>query len=156
MMRIHGEKGISVLILLIIMTVSCIGITGCGANDELTDDDLDYLVNEGSDDKSNVDSKTAAEAKAMNQDIKNFIGTWNATSDEAKNYYGSLEITINDDGTFDAVVTGERFSGTWNKVDEGITYTSELMNGNIYFGDYGKLIIEDTETDIRVNLNKVD
>lgn len=144
------------LLAIVLMLSFCMVFTGCGSDDELTDDDIDYIMNEGAEDAPEADPKQVAKAKALNQDTNNFIGKWKATSDEAKNLYGSLEISINEDGTFDADVTGESFSGTWTKVDNGISYTSELMKGKIYYGDYGKLVIEDNENgDIRVVLNKV-
>ena len=71
----------------------------------------------------------ATKASIMNKDVNNFYGTWVATSETAKMFYDHLYITINEDGTFDADVADEKFSGPWKKIDGGIEYTSDLMQG---------------------------
>lgn len=114
-------------------------LTACGSADP---DDIDYEMNEDSG-SSNSNQPKSQKAREMNQDEENFYGTWKATSSDAENLYGHLIITINEDGTFDADVTEEKFSGTWKKINGGISYTSELMNGKIYFGESLDMVIED-------------
>lgn len=157
--RTSENKGSKLVLLLLMCLVLAFSMcmVGCG-DDEVTDDDIDYAMNEGgSDDPDSGESvKGAAKAKVLNQDVSNFYGTWEATSGEAVNLYGNLKITINEDGTFDANVTDEEMSGTWTKSDTGINYKCDYMRGSIYYGDHGKLVIEDNENgDVKVVLNKV-
>lgn len=150
----NNIRRLLIAFLLMVCVAFAFGLTGCGSEDELSDDDIDYMLNEGADQPTTVDKKKASEARELNKNIQNFVGTWEATSEEARNLYGHLRITINDDGTFDADVTDEKFSGTWTKIDGGISYTSELMNGKIYYGDTCRMIIEDS--DVRVTMRKVE
>lgn len=143
------------ILLMALMVAFAAGLTSCGSDEEVTDDDIDYAMNEGSDDSIKADPKDIAEAQALNKDVDNFIGTWKASSSEAENLYGSLEFTINEDGTFEADVTEEHFTGTWTKVDQGISYTGELMKGSMYYGDFGKMVIENKEDGVRVVVNRV-
>lgn len=156
-----NEKGSKLILILLLslMLAFCAGLTGCGSDDEMSDDDIDYIMNEGAEEGGAPapDPEQVEKAKALNQEADNFIGTWAATSGEAENLYGNLQITINEDGTFEGNVTEEEISGTWTKVDNGITYKCDLMKGKIYYGEYGKLVIEDNENgNVKVVLNKVD
>lgn len=154
--RIKNRFLVPALMLALVMAF-CIGFTGCGDDEEVTDADIDYVMNEeGMDDAIKADPKDVAKAKTLNQSAESFIGKWTVTSDEAKDLYGNLEITINDDGTFDGNVTGEDISGTWTKTDEGIAYKCDLMKGSMYYGDFGKMVIEDNENgDIKLVMQKV-
>ena len=115
-------------------------LTSCGSADP---DYIDYEMNEDDSGTSNQNKPQSKKAQEMNAQEDNFYGTWKATSSDAENLYGHLIITINEDGTFDADVTDEKFSGTWKKTSGGISYTSELMNGKIYFGESLDMVIED-------------
>lgn len=134
--------------LVIILSFSCLLITSCG-NKEPDDN--------GKQNKTDYSEMTPEEpekkAIELNKSEENFYGTWEATSDNAEMLYGHLNITINEDGTFDADVTDEIFSGTWEKIDGGIEYHSELMNGQLFYGKKCKMVIEDS--DIKVTLKKV-
>lgn len=94
-------------------------------------------------------AKLRQEAVKKNQDADNFIGTWKGDDDVAYNLYGNMIITINKDGTFDADLgDGEEvFSGTWKKINNGISYKSELMSGKFYFGEYCEMTIDNAEWD---------
>ena len=150
------KKLLPVLLLTLIMGF-CLSFTGCGDDEEVTDDDIDFIMNEeGMEDSTKADPKKIAKAKALNQSAESFIGKWSATSSEAQNLYGNLEITINEDGTFEGNVTDEDISGTWTKTDKGISYKCDLMGGSMYYGDHGKMVIEDNENgDVKVVMNKV-
>lgn len=135
--------------LVITISFSCLFITSCG-NKESGDS--------GKTNKTDYSEMTPEELEKesveLNKSEENFYGTWEATSDNAEMLYGHLRITINEDGTFDADVTDEVFSGTWKKIDGGIEYHSELMNGQLFYGKKCKMVIEDS--DIQVTLTKVD
>ena len=134
-------------LLLAVMLVSCIALTGCGSEEEeLTDSDIDSIMIEGGGEEALPnDPKKAAIAEEKNKDEDSFIGTWVADSPEAYELYGNFKLTINEDGTLDADITDEKFSGTWRKVDKGITFTSEYMKGNIYYIKTGHIVINDIE-----------
>ena len=135
--------------LVIILSFSCLLITSCG-NKESDDN--------GKQNKTDYSEMTPEElekkAIELNKSEENFYGTWKATSDNAEMLYGHLNITIDEDGTFDADVTDEIFSGTWEKIDGGIEYHSVLMNGQLFYGKKCKMVIEDS--DIKVTLKKVE
>lgn len=95
-----------------------------------------------SDEQIRQSAELASKAAEMNKEEDNFYGTWKATSQHAVDLYGHLEITINRNGTFDADVTDEIFSGTWKKIEGGISYTSELMEGKIFYGKTCRMVIE--------------
>ena len=135
--------------LVIALSVSCLLITSCD-NKESEDS--------GKKKKTDYSEMTPEELEKesieLNKSEDNFLGTWEATSDNAEMLYGHLKITINEDGTFDADVTDEVFSGTWEQIDGGIEYHSELMNGQLFYGKKCKMVIEDS--DIKVTLTKVE
>lgn len=157
-----NSKKLTVLLLMAFVLAFGGILTACGSSSEeaLDDSDIDYALNEGEMDKLQVDPSKASQAQKLNEDKENFYGTWTATSPEAQNLYGHLEITINDDGTFDADITNEKFSGTWTKIDGGISYTSELISGKFYYGPTCQMIIQENgetaEDDISVTLEKVE
>ena len=134
------SKLISLLLAFLLVFSVSFALTACGTADA---DDIDYQMNEEDSGGQNANKPKSKKALEMNQDEENFYGTWKATSSDAENLYGHLIITINDDGTFDADVAEEKFSGTWKKISGGISYTSELMSGKIYFGETLDMVIED-------------
>lgn len=89
---------------------------------------------------TNADGKTSEE---LNKEKDNFYGTWTGTSGTAENLYGNITLVINEDGTIDFDVTDEKFAGTWEKIDGGITFTSEYISGEMYFGAKCKLVIHE-------------
>ncbi len=135
----NHRKLLSLLLALLMAFSFAFTLTSCNSADP---DDIDYEMNE-EEGSSNANLPKSKKALEMNADEENFYGTWKATSSDAENLYGHLIITINDDGTFDADVTDEKFSGTWKKSNMGITYTSDLMSGKIYFGETLDMVIED-------------
>ncbi|MCQ2546191.1 MAG: hypothetical protein MJ161_01415 [Clostridia bacterium] len=147
------RKNMLSIMLAIVMILSMSLVFGaCGSDNE---DDQTATAEEQTTEA--VDPEAAelqAKAIEMNKDEKNFLGTWVATTANAEYWYGHLEITINEDGTFDADVTDEKFSGTWEKIDGGIRYESELMNGTLFYGKRCRMVIDDQ--DVKVTLKKVD
>lgn len=109
-----------------------------------SDEEFDQLLVDKANKTSNKD------AKSLNSDASNFYGTWSATSERAKYLYGNLDITINQDGTFNANVTGEDFSGTWTKTDYGIHFDNEYLWGVMYYNDKCNMIFDDDDMAIRL------
>ena len=123
------------------------GLAACGSsNDNSGDEDVDYTT-------SAEQASLAKKAEEMNKEEDNFYGRWVATSERAEYLYGNLEITVNEDGTFTGNVTEEDFSGTWEKVDKGIEFKSELLSGKLYFGKTCRMVIYD-EYETPVTLTK--
>lgn len=89
---------------------------------------------------TNAEGKTQEE---LNTDEENFYGAWTSHSGYVEDLYGNLDIVINEDKTFDANVTGEKFSGTWKKIDGGISFESVYLSGEMYFGKKCKLVIHE-------------
>ena len=150
------------LLLLAFVLVFSMTLTGCGKDEKAEDSTKAETTQEASDEDviptlSPEEMKEAAElkekAQEMNTQQDNFYGRWVATSEKAKYLYGNLEITINEDGTFTGNVTDEDFDGVWEKTDKGIRFDSELLSGELFFGDRCKLVIYD-EYDTKVTLKK--
>ena len=126
--------------------------TGCGSRDEEKPAGDDQEIAQLS------DEELAEKAEELNKDEANFYGTWKATSANAEYLYGHLLVTINKDGTFDADITDEKFSGTWKKIDGGIEYDSELIHGKFFYGKKCRMVIEEQteDEDLHVTLVKVE
>ncbi|MDO4518475.1 MAG: hypothetical protein Q4B78_04630 [Bacillota bacterium] len=152
-MRNNSKKN-SVIRLLIVLAMAlclCMGFVACGGNsDSGSDEDIDDIEM-----TTTVNKELKEKADKMNKEEESFLGRWEATSEKAKYLYGNLEITINEDGTFDGNVTEEDFKGTWKKVDKGIEFSSEILSGKLFFGDNCRMVIYD-EYDTLVTLQKVD
>lgn len=137
------------LVVLTIFVITVFAFAGCGNDAKTSDNDSATATSALS------SSELKAKAEEMNNDKESFYGTWVATSDKAEYLYGNLEITINEDGSFTGNVTQEDFSGTWEKAENGIEFSSVLLSGELYFGDTCKMVIYD-EYDTKVTLKKVD
>lgn len=150
-MRKHNS--LILITMAIIMVFSVLTLAGCG-DKKSGDNNKSGSKTETVVDPDATPAELEKKAEELNEDEDNFYGTWKATSDNAEMLYGHLTITINEDGTFDADVTDEKFSGIWTKVDGGLEYTSELMNGQLFYGKKCRMVIEDS--DICVTLTKVE
>lgn len=127
--------------------------TGCGSGDEEKPTGDDQSVGQLTEEE-----QLSSKADELNKDEANFYGTWEATSANAVYLYGHLTVTINKDGTFEADVTEDHFEGTWEKIDGGIAYKSDLINGKFFYGKRCHMVIEEEgeEEDMRVTLHKID
>ncbi|MDD4199951.1 MAG: hypothetical protein PHS19_01030 [Eubacteriales bacterium] len=148
------KKNILNNILVPIMLLSMIVLfSACGFNDKDQQNNAsDTSASEKEQIYTNADGKTQEE---LNAEDDNFYGSWTATSGSAQNLYGNLDMTINENGTFDGNVTGEDFSGTWKKIDEGISFESVYINGEMYFGERCRMVIYD-DYSVPVTMKKVD
>ena len=152
------------LLLLISLTISimlCFAFTACGGDSEETETTEATQATETTEaiDLSELnDEQLASKAEELNQDESNFFGKWEATSPTAKNLYGFLEVTINEDGTVIMDMAEEHLEGTWEKVDGGIHFHNELFDGDCFYGKKCKMVIKEIEEDgeIKVTLTKVE
>lgn len=149
-----NKKNKSVLLILLasILALSfTFCLAGCGGSDEDADIDAKPGFEEETDpyDALSDSEKTALKekAKVMNKDEKNFIGTWKG-DEVAYDFYGDLTVTINEDGTVRIVFADEDLTGTWKKTDDGISYSTELLHGKIYYGDTCQMTIERDDLDL--------
>lgn len=103
--------------------------------DESTDEDYNGISY-----KEEGDNYTVKKVKASPE---MFIGTWRSTSDRAIYYYGDVELTIKDNGTWKGIITEEDVKGTW-------TFSGNTMHMNdvvvdfdfdLAFNNTGKLLM---------------
>ena len=132
-----NKKTLLSLMLALIMSMA-FAMTACGSDQE---EDEEVAVDPGTinlmdnpDATKAGDPALAKKAKKLNKDPSNFYGTWIPKSSDAENLYGNLEITINEDGTFDANITDIDLHGTWHKINGGIEYNNELISGKVFYG----------------------
>lgn len=169
------KKPICILLAIIMVLGTAAAFTGCGSDDESEDTKTkateaseaaeevvfeeaemyysdDAYVDESAMTDEELDRLSQLEQKAakLNQDEKNFYGTWETVTEGAHEIYGDLKFVIKEDGTFDADVTEEKFSGTWKKVDGGIKYKSVLMEGKMFYGKTCQMIIENEGVSVAV------
>lgn len=138
------------LLLLALLTV-CVVFALCACGDKTNKNGGDETTTATT--LSKEDAALKEKAEKMNQKEDSFYGRWVATSEQAEYLYGNLEITINEDGTFTGNVTDEDFGGNWEKTETGIKFESEILSGELFFGDKCKMVIYD-EYDTKVTLEK--
>lgn len=126
--------------------------TACGSSDS-SDDSTEATTT-----TSVEESQLASQAEELNKDEANFYGKWEATTENAKNLYGFLEVTVNEDGTVIMDMADEHLEGTWEKIDGGIHFKNELFEGDLFYGKKCKMVIREIEEDenIQVTLTKVE
>ena len=73
-----------------------------------------------------------------------FYGSWEATSDRAAYLYGSFDITVNEDGTWQATVSDENLGGTWEAEDDHLHMDNEIFSFDLSFEESGKLLLVET------------
>ena len=62
-----------------------------------------------------------------------FVGSWGATSAQALYQYGSVDININNDGTWSGYIAHEDLEGTWKETQDGLHLTSDIMECDLKF-----------------------
>ena len=118
--------------------------------DDLTeDDDLEFGEDEGNGIVFEEESDGAVIVK-VNKDPSDYVGKWEATSDMAKYLYGSIDITVKKDGTWEANITGETLGGDW--VDKGDHLhmndtVGEIFSFDLAFDQQGNLIMIDSDSE---------
>ena len=138
------------LILLASILVLSFSLTACGSGEDEDINAKPGFEEETDPNEALSDSEKAAlkeKAKVMNKDEKNFYGTWKG-DEVAYDYYGDLTVTINEDGTVRIQASDEDLPGTWKKIDGGISYSTELIKGKIYYGDTCQMTIDSNDLDL--------
>ena len=156
-------RKITMILISLVMAFSfSFALCACGGSnddegEEYEDLELEAIEEETSSISEEEAKALASKASELNKDETSFFGTWKATSSNAQNLYGNLEIEIKKDGSVIMDVADEHLEGTWEKVDEGIHFENELFEGDFYYGDRCQMIIKEIEEDdeIQVVLTKV-
>ena len=141
-----------------IMLVATMGIflIGCGSKDapaedpaedsEITMDDVEEMLESEDEDYDNGivfdEEADGAEIVKKKADVKDFVGSWEVTSGQAKYQYGNVDLTINADGTWTGNITDEDFEGKWTESDEGIILTCDVFEFNLAFTDKDVLVMQ--------------
>lgn len=73
-----------------------------------------------------------------------FYGSWEATSDRAAYLYGSFEITVKEDGTWEATVSDEKLSGTWEDKGDHLHMDNDVFSFDLSYEKSGKLLLVET------------
>lgn len=168
-MRSDRKKILALLLALVMSASAAFALTGCGSDEEeqppaaTEEEEIDVgslnLMDNPEATKAK-DPKLESKAKKLNEAPESFYGTWVSNSADTENLYGNLEITILENGTFKANITGENLKGTWKKIDGGIEYKNEYISGKIYYGPTCIMTFEEftedgeSDEDIEVVLTK--
>jgi hypothetical protein len=87
-----------------------------------------------------------AVVETVDKDTNDFFGDWEATSDMGHYLYGSIELTVKEDGTWEGEITGEPLSGTWEDMGDHIHMNNEIFSFDLAFSDSGNLVLIDTDS----------
>lgn len=83
----------------------------------------------------------------VEKDASDFFGEWEATSDQGRYLYGSIDITVKEDGTWDGEITGEPLNGTWEDMGDHLHMNNEIFSFDLAFSDSGNLVLIDTDSE---------
>lgn len=106
----------------LIIALMAFAFTACGDSDG-ADSQQDTTAK--AQQEETTEPTVGTDADGRNIDDESFYGTWIADSAKADNMFDGFEITFNEDGTYDAVVTDENISGTWTRDGEKVTIVDE-------------------------------
>ncbi len=85
----------------------------------------------------------------VKKDIKKFYGTWVAKSGKAEYLYGSVEITVNEDGTWSGIITDEQLGGKYEEDGDTLHMNDDLFSFDLAFSSSGSLVmIEDNDGEL--------
>jgi len=87
-----------------------------------------------------------AVVETVEKDTNDFFGDWEATSDMGHYLYGSIELTVKEDGTWEGEITGEPLSGTWEDKGDHLHMNNEIFSFDLAFSDSGNLVLIDTDS----------
>lgn len=150
-------KKVIALLLICILGIMAFSLAACSKNEEDAEPDENATVNEEGDpvpedDPSMQDydngvtfeeEEEDAEITVKDADKADFFGKWEAKSGAAHYYYGKIEITVKEDGTWEGVITDENLSGTWEEQGQGLYLTSDIFNCTLNFSSSGNLMLKE-------------
>ncbi|MBR0469103.1 MAG: hypothetical protein IJJ16_05295 [Mogibacterium sp.] len=116
-------------------------------------DDDDLVEKEGNDIYFDEEDDEAVIEK-VETDASEYFGEWEATSDMAQYLYGSIEVTVKEDGAWEGEVTELPIGGTWEYLGDHMHMTDtveELFDFDLAFNKNGHLILIDTSNGDEIN-----
>ena len=88
-----------------------------------------------------------AVVETVKKEVSDYYGEWEATSDQAHYLYGSIDITVKEDGTWEGEITEEPLSGTWEDQGDHLHMNNEIFNFDLAFSSGGNLMMIDTDNE---------
>lgn len=142
------------LSLILIFMLSMCMMSACSK--DVKDDDASNTVVEEESEEMTVfeDEDEGIELETQEVGTDFFYGTWIAETDRAKYMYGNVEITINEDGTWDGNITEEIVHGKWKTYGEGIKLTSELIPFYMSYSSNNNVVLRETDDAVKVVLTR--
>lgn len=116
--------------------------------DDLTEDPDEALIDREGNGIVFEEEDDSAVIEKVNSKASDYFGEWEATSDMALYLYGNVDITVRDDGTWDADITEEPLGGTWEDKGDHLHLNDTkagLFSFDLAFEKGGKLIMIDTD-----------
>lgn len=121
---------------------------------DLTEDPDEALIDKEGNGIAFEEEDDEAVLEKVNADVSDYFGEWEATSDMAQYLYGNVDITVKDDGTWEADITEEALGGTWEDKGDHLHMNDTkagLFSFDLAFEKGGKLIMIDTDSDDEVH-----
>lgn len=75
--------------------------------------------------------------------LEDYYGSWKATSKQAEYYYGNVSINIYKDGSWNGNIADVDINGKWNKSDNGIKLSSDIVNLFLVYTDSSTLLMQE-------------
>lgn len=116
--------------------------------DDLTEsDDIELEEREEGSGITFDEEGDGAVVEPVKTDVSAFYGEWEATSDMGHYLYGSIDITVKEDGTWEGEITEEPLEGTWEDMGDHLHMNNELFSFDLAFSEGGNLVLIDTDSD---------
>ena len=149
------NRRITAAFLAFIMTASVGFMTSCKKDEEESTVESEmlkremYIEDNDFEDLAYDNEADGAELVTMPHDEKDYIGTWQAPSEQAKYLWGNINLRIKEDGTWTGNITEESFHGRWKYDGSGIIIKSSdtLIYWKLFYVQDGTLMCQDQEND---------
>lgn len=116
-------------------------------NDLTESDDIELEIRDEGNGIAFEEEGDGAVVETVQKDISDFYGEWEATSDQGLYLYGSIDITVKEDGTWEGEITEEPLSGTWEDMGDHIHMNNDIFSFDLAFSNSGNLVLIDTDSD---------
>lgn len=124
--------------------VMIVSFTACGDDGNSSDNQAKTKAKT----EQATDPTVSTDVDGRDIDDESFYGTWISDSGKTQALFGDFSITFNEDGTYNATVTGENISGTWSREGERVTIVDpdEILPCNYTYTAKGglKMVYEGT------------
>lgn len=139
MRKTFSAKFIALLIALLMV----LSFSACSNNSssESQDSGSDVQQQEQQDEGVYIEEDEEADVIKVDSDLSQFYGTWTALSEKAQYMYGNVDITVNEDNTWSANITGEKLKGKWSDEGDHIHMANELFSFDIALTANGNVVM---------------